>query len=124
MEKPRILIVEDEDSIVALLRAILSAYGYNVCGAIATGAELADIVRETHPDLVLMDVFLDGRIDGVTTAECIHRVADIPVVFVGDFPTHSDKVRGMQQSGYIAKPFKLREVLHVVEKALAGSNLC
>ncbi len=124
MEKPRILIVEDENSIANLLHAILTTHGYSVCGAIATGEEVTDVIRATHPDLVLMDVILDGKIDGITAAEQIHRVANIPIVFVSAFPNHCDKVQGMQHGSYVAKPFKLKELLHVVEKALAGNSLC
>ncbi len=123
MEKPRILIVEDESSITALLQTVLTTHGYCVCGAIATGEGVADVVRATHPDLVLMEVILDGRINGIMAAEDIQRVASIPIVFVSDFPDHFAKMQGLQQSGYITKPFKLKELLRVVGKALAGDNL-
>ncbi len=124
MEKPRILIVEDENSIAALLRTILTAHGYSICGAIATDENVADVVRATHPDLVLMDVILDGKVDGAVAAEHINMVANIPIILVSDYPCHSAKVQRLRQSGYLAKPFKMKELLHVVEKALAGDNLC
>ncbi|MBO9670407.1 MAG: response regulator [Sphingobium sp.] len=81
-KKPCALIVEDEFLIAEGLRVQLQAMGLDVCD-VATTAEAAVELAEKHrPDLVLMDVRLDGEKDGVDAAMEIHRSIKTPVIFL------------------------------------------
>jgi CheY-like chemotaxis protein len=78
----RILVVEDEAIIAFCLQETLTRLGYDVVGVIAFGEEALQKVKETPPDLVLMDVQLAGDMDGIEAAAQIQVQFDIPVVYL------------------------------------------
>ena len=83
----RILVVEDERVIAADLCECLSDMGYQVVGEAASGEEALRKVARHRPDLVLMDIVLDGEMDGITAAERLQREYDVPVIFL---TSHAD----------------------------------
>jgi PAS domain S-box-containing protein len=120
MSSARILIVEDDTVVAELIQELLQTMGYLV-PAIASSKEAAiQQVAETRPDLVLMDIELTGKLDGVEAAEHIQSQFDIPVVYL---TAHADE-ESLQQAkltepfGYILKPFTERELHTNIEIAL------
>src|SRR5580698_5321823 len=116
----KLLIVEDE-SIVALdLRQELEEFGCEITG-LAESAEAAFMsVEECRPDLVLMDIKIDGPMDGIETARQLRYAYKVPVVFL---TSHSDKQtldRAAKELpyGYLIKPFKSRELQATLRVAL------
>src|SRR5438270_1946765 len=77
-----VLIVEDEQIVAADLEVKLAQLGYEVIGTAASGAEAIDLAELRRPDLVLMDVRLQGMMTGVEAADRIQRVTGAPVIFV------------------------------------------
>ncbi len=116
----RILIVEDEGIVAADLEEHLIRLGYAVAGKAASGENALEQVESSKPDLVLMDIILQGQMDGVQAATRITEFHEIPVVFLtahADDPT----MRRAQVSGpfgYILKPFDERELHVAIEIAL------
>lgn len=84
-EKRRILIVEDESIIAMSLRAILKLSGYDVCEVVSTGEQAVKNVEEEKPDLVIMDIVLAGKKNGVDAAKEIRSRYDIPIIFITGF---------------------------------------
>ena len=82
MAAARILIVEDERLIAIDLQRRLTRLGYTVVALAASGAEAIQQALALHPDVVLMDIRLQGNMDGVEAAQHIHASAAIPVVFM------------------------------------------
>ncbi len=80
--KAKILVVEDELIIAKGIEKRLMALGYAVAGTVASGEEALAKVLETSPDLIVMDIHLQGDMDGVETAEKIRSIADIPVIYL------------------------------------------
>jgi CheY-like chemotaxis protein len=78
----RILIVEDETIVALDLQNSLKLLGYNVVGTASSGADAIAKAEKMQPDLVLMDIILNGDMDGVQAAETIHSMLDVPVVFL------------------------------------------
>ncbi|MBP1731267.1 MAG: sensory box protein [Deltaproteobacteria bacterium] len=120
IESKRILIVEDEGLIALELQDRLVTMGYEVLGPVANGQDAIDRARELQPDLVLMDIFLTGRMDGIEASEIIGKALDIPVIFL---TAHADdrtleRARATQPFGYILKPFNERELQISIEMAL------
>jgi len=119
-EKPRILIVEDESLVAADLEERLNKLSYEVCGQADTcDGAVADALR-LKPDLVLMDIHLIGKKDGVEAANQIHRSTGIPVVFL---TAHADdatlaRIGVVEPFGYVVKPFDERELKATIEVAL------
>src|SRR2546430_579290 len=108
----RILIVEDEAIIAEELRERLEQRGIKVIG-IADSAEVAvETAAKMRPDLVLMDIQIRGRKDGIWTASEIRHRIDVPVVYL---TAHSDRAtldraKDTAPFGYVLKPFREREL--------------
>lgn len=120
MTQARILVVEDE-SIVALdIQDRLEAMGYEVPITVASGEKAIEQARLLHPDLVLMDIQLQGRMDGVEAADQIRQRFGIPVVYLtanADHPT-VQRAKLTEPFGYVIKPFEERELHTTIEVAL------
>jgi len=112
MQRPQILIVEDEPLVAELLEERLKVLGYAVAASVRTGEEAVETAAELVPDLVLMDVVLAGAMDGVEAAAAIRKRHDIPVVFLTGY-ADDDTLRRAQLTdplGYLLKPFENREL--------------
>lgn len=115
-----ILIVED-DAIVAIhIRNMLTTLGYSVTGPVANGADAFLAVATDLPDLILMDIQLAGKLDGITVAERIRSTVDVPIVFL---TSHSHETLIQQAKttlpfGYLIKPASQRELAITIEIAL------
>jgi PAS domain S-box-containing protein len=120
MSEAKILIVEDEAVTGMDIRKSLVEMGYSVV-AIATTGELA--VRkaaELHPDLILMDIMLAGRMNGIEAADKIRRHCHIPVVYLTAYSDDAflAKAKLTEPFGYILKPFREMELKTTIEMAL------
>lgn len=116
----RILVVDDEAIITMQLEERLSELGYTVVGMAASGEEAIERARASRPDLVLMDIVMPGKLNGVDAAEVISRELDIPVVFVTSYAddTILEKAKTVLPYGYIIKPFNELEIKAAIEVAL------
>ena len=120
MKKTRILIVEDE-SIVALdIKRHLLKEGYDVAGIFTTGEDVLRHFQSTGADLVLMDIMLQGGMDGVQTAERLKAEYKVPVIFLTAFADDAtiERVKFIEPFGYIIKPFTERELRTAIEMGL------
>src|SRR5690348_10784844 len=84
-ERPEVLIVEDEQIVALDLAQRLKQLGYRVIGMTASGSEAVEIAGKQSPDLVLMDIRLQGDTDGIQAADRIGKVCQAPVVFITAF---------------------------------------
>jgi PAS domain S-box-containing protein len=119
MASPRILVVEDERIVAAGLRKRLGQLGYDVPVVACSGEEAVRLAGELLPDLVLMDIQLEGEMDGVQAAEQVRRLG-LPVVYLTAYSNHEvlDRAKVTEPYGYILKPYEDRELHVVVETAL------
>jgi CheY-like chemotaxis protein len=120
MTKGNILIVEDEALIALDLRRRLEDSGYDVIGTAASAAEALEALERESPDVVLMDIHLQGKVDGIEAARALKSKWDIPVVFL---TAHSDeptlqRAKVAEPHGYLLKPFKDRELKIAIDIAL------
>ena len=125
MTKERILIVEDEGIVAADLEGRLNHLGYTVAGRAASGEQALQLAASTKPDLVLMDIILQGDMDGVEAGNQIVQQQSLPVVYL---TAHADEltVRRAQDTGpfgYVLKPFDERELGIAIEIALYRSRV-
>ncbi len=120
MTQARILVVEDE-SIVALdIQDRLESLGYEVPATIASGEKAIEQAGALRPDLVLMDIQLQGPMDGVEAADQIRQRFGIPVIYLtanADHPT-VQRAKVTEPFGYVIKPFEERELHTTIEVAL------
>ena len=120
MNPTAILIVEDEFILANDLALRLQDLGYAVVGVAATGADAVALADRQHPNLVLMDIHLQGPLDGVDAALEIRRRQRLPVVFLTAYADDDTLQRAKlaEPFGYILKPFEDRELRTLIEIAL------
>jgi CheY-like chemotaxis protein len=118
--KNSILIVEDDFIVAKVIEKNLLDLGYAVAGMAATGEEAVAKAGGLHPDLVLMDIRLQGPMDGITAADQIQTMYDIPVVFLTAFSDKQtfDRALITHPYGYIVKPFSQNTLSATIQVAL------
>ncbi len=122
---PRIVIVDDDVFLSMVLEENLNSIGYDVVGAAVTGTAAIEMARETKPDLILMDIVLPGKPDGIDAARQIISELDIPVVFItGHKQTELlNRAKAAQPFGYVLKPFHEIQLKAVIDIALSKKDL-
>ncbi|MEE8400171.1 MAG: PAS domain S-box protein, partial [Desulfobacterales bacterium] len=125
MTTTQILIVEDERIIAEDTRMSLETMGYAVSGIVAEGLAAIDRARALGPDLVLMDIFLRGDMDGIEAARQIQSHLNIPVVFLTAHADQSllDRIKASEPFGFLLKPIDERELAIAIEMALYRSQM-
>ena len=120
MNPSYILVVEDEAIVAMDIEDRLASMGYQF-GGVAASAEQALALAETgHPDLVLMDIRLQGDMDGIAAAEEMRRRFHIPVIFLTAYSEEAtlERAKLAEPYGYVLKPFDDRELKSAIEIAL------
>jgi two-component system, cell cycle sensor histidine kinase and response regulator CckA len=122
MAVARILIVEDERLIAVDLQRRLTRLGHSVVALAASGKEAIQKALALRPDVVLMDIRLQGDMDGVEAARQIQASVALPVVFMTAYVDEDtqQRVRAVSSWGCLYKPFTPHQVQSVVENILSG----
>ncbi len=117
----KIVIVEDEGLIAADLESRLRSAGYQVPGTADSAQPALQLIRETAPDLILMDIRLKGEQDGIQVAEVVREQFDIPVVYLTAYEDRAtlDRASRTQAYGYIKKPIVSASLKGSIEMAIA-----
>ncbi|WP_317164442.1 LytR/AlgR family response regulator transcription factor [Oceanihabitans sp. IOP_32] len=122
IEQPvKILIVEDEMIIAANISLQLTTLGYEVTGIISRGEEALVHIKQNQPDIVLMDIQLKGRLDGVETVKMMQQDFDIPIIYLtanaddGNF----NRAKKTHPYAFISKPFKKLDLKRVIELTIS-----
>ncbi len=116
----RILIVEDERLVAMSLRRQLCTLGYDVVHSVSTGEAAIAAVAGLQPDLILMDIRLEGALDGIQAAAEIRKLRDLPIIYLTAFSNADilERAKVTEPFGYVLKPFDERELHVVIETAL------
>ncbi len=119
-DKMKILIVEDENIVAKDIKGSLKGFGYDVVDIVGTGEEAIRRAEDLKPDLVLMDIMLKGKMNGIDVARHIREHVHIPVVFLTAYADedtlHSAKLS--EPFGYIIKPFEDAELHSTIQMAV------
>lgn len=116
----RILLVEDERLVALSLTGQLEKLGHQVVGQAAAARAAIEKAGALRPDLVIMDIHLEGELDGVDAAAEIRRQFQIPVIYLTAYsnPEILDRAKLTEPVGYILKPYEERDLHVVVEMAI------
>ncbi len=125
MKKSRILIVEDEESLLKLESILLTSRGYQVRG-VTNGETALREIAENRPDLVLLDIMMPG-LDGFEVCRQIKdnpSTCSIPVVMLTAKKNIQDQAKGIEvgADAYLTKPFKSVRIMEVIEALLSGEK--
>lgn len=125
MDKVRMLVVEDERIVSMDLQGRLKSMGYEVVGAAVSGEEAIEKAGALHPDMILMDIMLDGQLDGIQAAEIIRSRFGIPVIYLTAYADTAtlERAKITEPFGYILKPFEERELHGHIEIALYKNRM-
>ncbi|MCZ7357871.1 MAG: response regulator [Candidatus Methanoperedens sp.] len=116
----QILVVEDEITIAEDIQRRLKKMGYTVPVIVSSGEEAIKKTRENNPDLVLMDIVIHGKMDGIEAAEQIRSHLDTPIVYLTAYADEKtlERAKLTEPFGYLIKPFRERELQITIEIAL------
>ncbi|MCK9150957.1 histidine kinase dimerization/phosphoacceptor domain -containing protein [Methanobacterium alcaliphilum] len=120
MANEKILIVEDEELVAQDIKVILEDLGYEVPAITPSAEEALEKIEESCPDSVLMDIMLEGEMDGIEAAQKISERYDIPVVYLTAYSNQEilQRAKKTEPYGYILKPFQERDLQINIEMAL------
>jgi CheY-like chemotaxis protein len=121
MKQKTILVIEDNELNMKLVRGILSTTSYEMIEAVDAETGLL-IVREHRPDLILMDIQLPGM-DGLSATNVIKSeksIDDIPVIALTSYAMQGDEEKALEAgcAGYITKPFDAKSLLKIIKEFL------
>ena len=119
-KKVNILVVEDERIVAKDIRRIIEGFGYIVPAIVSTGEKAVQEAENLHPDLVLMDIVLEGEMTGIDAAKEIRNRFSIPVIYLTAY-SDIDTVKRAKETmpyGYLLKPVNEDELRTMVETAL------
>ncbi len=120
LSKAGILIVEDSFIVAYHLQTTLESEGFRVLSTQDSGEGALEFIEKQRPDLVLMDIMLNGRMDGIETARIIKLRYNLPIIYITAL-TDKDTIQRAKITepyGYLTKPFEDREIFTVIEMAL------
>lgn len=118
MAGKRVLVVDDDIKTVELVKLYLERDGYRIFNAY-DGNEALRLARESHPDLIVLDLMLPG-IDGLKVCQTLRTESDVPIIMLTAKTTDQDKLRGLDLGAddYVTKPFSPRELAARVRAVL------
>ena len=120
MDKARILVVEDEAIVAMDIADTLRRLGHVVTAAVPSGERAIASVKENRPDLILMDIGLEGEMDGIRTAAQIRAEFSIPVIYLTAFVDEKtlERAKVTAPTGYLTKPFEENDLRIAIEVGL------
>ncbi|MBD3414119.1 MAG: response regulator [Candidatus Aminicenantes bacterium] len=120
-----IMVVDDEATITTQLEERLASLGYKVVASASSGLEAVQKAKETKPDIILMDIVMPGKMDGIKAAEQIKKECNIPVVFLTAYGDDQfiQRAKSVEPLGYIIKPYNENELKAAIEIALFNKQI-
>jgi len=125
MDKVKILIAEDEQITAMDITEILENIGYEITDTASTGEQAIESVKENKPDIVLMDIRLEGKMDGIEVAEHIRSQYRIPIVFLTAYydETTVERAKKTEPCAYLSKPFEEIDLKIAIELGIYRARL-
>ncbi|MBI4854893.1 MAG: response regulator transcription factor [Acidobacteria bacterium] len=124
VDKPRILVVDDEQQVLRLIKLNLSSEGYYV-KVTTNGSEALRLIKKQIPDLVLLDLMMPGM-SGFDTCKAIRQYSNVPIIIISARQSDSHKITALDLGAddYITKPFSIIELLARIRTVLRRASVC
>lgn len=123
--RSKVLVVEDEGIVALDIESQVASLGYDVVGTAISGEEAIAKTDQLEPDVILMDIRLQGDLDGIAAAEQIHDSRDTPIIYLTAFADDATvrRVQADDPAAYLLKPFDERELGVAIHTALRQSRI-
>ena len=121
--KTRILLVEDEIITASSLKLWLEKAGYSVCPLATRGDQAIQLAMTEKPDVILMDVHLAGRLNGIETARIILESLDAKIIFLTGYHDEElvSQLNTLKPIGYVIKPVSVKQITALLETSLLNT---
>jgi DNA-binding LytR/AlgR family response regulator len=122
MKPLKVLIVEDDNIIAEDLKHLLQDIGYQICGIADNGQDAIQIFQHETPDIALVDIQVNGEMDGIDIVRNFNTIKKIPIVFLtaqADFHT-VERAKSTKPAAYLLKPFDERHLHISIDLALSN----
>lgn len=119
MDSKKILIAEDDKLLSTIFRMFLKELGYELVGIVVNGVDAIEKCKELKPEVILMDIHLQGDINGIETAKIIQESLNLPVIFISH-DTREETIKSAistQSYGFLAKPIDISSLGVSIELA-------
>ena len=115
-----VLIIEDELLLAMLNQQVVENAGYFVVGTLTTGEDAVEAAKNNNLDLILMDIFLDGEIDGISAMEKIRTFSNVPVIYVtgNSDPTAQARAEKTNYSHFLVKPVMPNTLQNAIQETI------
>ncbi|MDZ7807783.1 MAG: response regulator [Gracilimonas sp.] len=113
-----VMIVEDDLILNLLYESYLEKLGYDAEGELVYGKTAIEVAQKIKPDLILMDISLEGEIDGITAMEEIRKFSDVPVIYItgNSDPHHVQRAKETGYLDYLVKPIEFNDLKESIER--------
>jgi CheY-like chemotaxis protein len=117
-QKKTVMIVEDDLILNLLYESYLEKLGYDAEGELVYGKTAIDVAQKIKPDLILMDISLEGEIDGITAMKEIRKFSDVPVIYItgNSDPHHVQRAKETDYLDYLVKPIEFNDLKESIER--------
>ena len=114
--KKKILIVEDEAIAVMTMEDIFEEWGFEICGVASNGIEAIECVHKNQPDIVLMDINLQGDMDGLEVAEKISSICNVMTIFITGYSPkeYLERVAHLPALAILEKPIDYDKLYSII----------
>lgn len=124
MEKARILVVEDQVVVAKSIEAMVIDHGLEVVAICRSGEEALAFMDQSAADIIIMDIKLEGKMDGIQAAAKIRELYRAPVIYLSDYTDHATvrKAKTTMPVNFLAKPFTESDLMRAIDIAIYNSN--
>ena len=105
-DKKKILIVEDDRMLCTIFNMFINELGYELLDFAASGKDAINLIKKNRPDVILMDIHLEGEMDGVETSDKIMKTFDIPIIYISSDVEDDTVTKAIMSNtyGFLVKP--------------------
>jgi len=113
-----VLIVEDDLILNLLYESFMEKIGFETHGELVYGKTAVDMTRKNRPDLILMDITLEGDMSGIEAAQKIREFSDVPIIFItgNSDKEHREKAEATSNSYYLIKPVEFEDLKETISE--------
>lgn len=123
-EKKKVIIVEDDLILNLLYESYLERLGFETEGELVYGKTAIETAKSINPDLIIMDISLEGEIDGIDAMLKIREFSDVPVIYItgNSDPYHVERAKQTEPLDYLTKPIEFEDLKKSVEKHFTSTS--